>query len=104
MWNSLSHTNVLTFLGIWHDTEDSDTPCFVSPFLKYGHALDYLKAYPNTKRIVIVSQTSADEEPSRSDYWHTMFNQLRGIASGLAYLHSRDPDPIIHGDLKPVSA
>ncbi|KIM69964.1 hypothetical protein SCLCIDRAFT_494998 [Scleroderma citrinum Foug A] len=71
---SLQHENILPILGIV--TEFSGIS-MVTPWRERGNANDY------------VQDVNVDPRPL-----------LRGIANGLSYLHSHNPGPIVHGNLK----
>ncbi|KAJ7198362.1 kinase-like domain-containing protein [Mycena pura] len=73
VWARLKHRNVLPFIGVCDDI--APWPVLISPFYKFGHVQTYLRKHPSTNRQ----------------------NLVRGVASGLQYLHAHD---IIHGDLK----
>ncbi|KAJ7500331.1 kinase-like domain-containing protein [Mycena galericulata] len=73
VWGRLKHKNVLPFIGVCKDI--APWPVLISPFYKLGHVGTYLRKHPSANRGVLV----------------------RGVASGLRYLHTHD---IIHGDLK----
>jgi serine/threonine protein kinase len=73
LWRSLSHPNVLPFLGLCCDLERP--LAMVSPWMSQGNIVECLRISPNTNRIKLLSE----------------------IAIGLAYLHSV---PVVHGDLK----
>lgn len=48
-----SSKNILGFLGIWYD--DKGCPCFVSPYLEFGHVMEYLEKHPGVDKMAIVS-------------------------------------------------
>ncbi|KAJ7759445.1 kinase-like domain-containing protein [Mycena maculata] len=73
VWCRLKHKNVLPFIGVCEDI--APWPVLISPFYKLGHVGTYLRKNPSTNREELV----------------------RGVASGLQYLHAHD---VIHGDLK----
>ncbi|KAJ6588967.1 kinase-like domain-containing protein, partial [Mycena capillaripes] len=73
VWARLKHRNVLPFIGVCDDL--APWPVLISPFYKFGHVQTYLRKHPSTNRQ----------------------NLVRGVASGLQYLHAHD---IVHGDLK----
>ncbi|KAJ7157580.1 kinase-like domain-containing protein [Mycena crocata] len=73
IWSQLKHKNVLSFIGLCDDI--APWPVLISPFYKLGHVGTYLGKNPSANRQDLV----------------------RGVASGLQYLHLRD---IVHGDLK----
>ncbi|TFK53118.1 kinase-like protein [Heliocybe sulcata] len=81
IWRQLSHSNILPVLGIW-DRSDG-LPCIVSPWRAEGNLIEFLKS-------------PAAEECDTLDV-------LIDIAETLRYLHQLNP-PLIHGDLKGVSA
>ncbi|TFY60519.1 hypothetical protein EVJ58_g5101 [Rhodofomes roseus] len=77
IWKSLSHPNVLELLGA--SSTSSEPPWFfVSPYMKNGSLVSYLKGLP--------SLDSVD-----------LLKMIHQIAKGMAYLHSKD---VLHGDLK----
>jgi serine/threonine protein kinase len=73
VWHSLSHANILPFLGVCSDLGPSTA--MVSPLCDNGAVLQYLGINPQANRLKIII----------------------GVARGLKYLHSRD---VVHGDLK----
>ncbi|KAF9062118.1 kinase-like protein [Rhodocollybia butyracea] len=78
VWRQLKHPNVLPLLGVSTDVFlPSESFCLISPWMSNGDIVAYLKKKPD----------------------HSVFLALSEIASGLYYLHSRDP-PIIHGDIR----
>ncbi|RPD53297.1 hypothetical protein L227DRAFT_617134 [Lentinus tigrinus ALCF2SS1-6] len=77
IWKTLQHPNVLELLGA--SSASSDPPWFfVSPHLKNGSLVTYLKSLP--------SLDSVD-----------LLKMIHEIAKGMAYLHSKG---VLHGDLK----
>jgi len=72
VWSTLSHPNVLPFLGLYNGPEHSVG--MISPLMERGNIMDHLRRFPSTDRSLLI----------------------RDIASGLAYLHSKG---IVHGDL-----
>ncbi|KAJ6486663.1 kinase-like domain-containing protein, partial [Mycena sanguinolenta] len=74
VWKDLHHPNILPFLGIDRDSFSSSL-CMVSPWMKHGTVLNYLKThgFANVNKL------------------------LYQIAQGLEYLHLHD---IVHGDLR----
>ena len=73
----MQHPNVLELLGA--SSASSDPPWFfVSPYLKNGTLVTYLKSLP--------SLDSVD-----------LLKMIHEIAKGMAYLHSKG---VLHGDLK----
>lgn len=75
----LSHPNIAQFLGIAFKQEIR--PCIVIKWYKNGITPKYLEINPDADRLALI----------------------KDIANGLAYLHTLDPQPIVHGDLKGVS-
>ncbi|KAF8283289.1 kinase-like protein [Clavulina sp. PMI_390] len=78
--SQLCHSNILQFLGVYHDTPDSP-PIVILPFCDGGSLHDLL----NNGLIMEVNKFT----------WIVI-----GITRGVTYLHSQNP-PIIHGDLHP---
>ncbi|KAJ7701877.1 kinase-like domain-containing protein [Mycena rosella] len=74
VWQRLRHKYLLPLIGIDRQTFPPSL-CMVSPWMKYGHILKYLK------------------EHGRED----VDKLLAQVAEGLCYLHSMD---IVHGDLR----
>lgn len=95
VWSRLQHPHILQVIGINHNSLQQ--PGIVSPYMKNGNALDYVKLHPtaNVVEMVLFSDTPLKEALSN-------FMQIRQISSGLAYLHASEP-PILHGDLRSVS-
>ncbi|KIM60688.1 hypothetical protein SCLCIDRAFT_1216597 [Scleroderma citrinum Foug A] len=75
IWSKLHNDNILPVLGF--TTKFDQTISIVSPWMERGNAHDY------------VQDVDVDPRPL-----------LVGIATGLQYLHSYEPHPIYHGDLK----
>ncbi|KAF9503926.1 hypothetical protein BS47DRAFT_1309066, partial [Hydnum rufescens UP504] len=74
VWKSLNHPNIVPLLGL---VSGKLGPGLVSPWYSHGNVLQYTRRVPNVRREALCED----------------------VASGLRYLHERDP-PIIHGDLK----
>ncbi|KAJ6476231.1 kinase-like protein, partial [Mycena sanguinolenta] len=74
VWKDLCHPHILPFLGIDRDSFPTFL-CMVSPFMKHGTVLNYLKTH---------GHANVDK-------------LLYEIAQGLEYLHSHR---IVHGDLR----
>ncbi|KIO25926.1 hypothetical protein M407DRAFT_50721, partial [Tulasnella calospora MUT 4182] len=73
-WYELDHPNITPFIGY---TFDGRSARMLSKWQEGGNVREYMQRYPaNGLRIA------------------------HQVASGLAYLHSRNP-PIVHGDIKP---
>ncbi|KAG8926262.1 hypothetical protein FRC00_003063 [Tulasnella sp. 408] len=81
VWAKVKHSNVLELVG-YYLSAHYDCAQLVSPYMENGNITEYIK------------RTQADIE--------TRLGFVRGITSGMEYLHSRDP-PICHGDLKPAN-
>ncbi|KAJ7581956.1 kinase-like domain-containing protein, partial [Mycena floridula] len=82
-WHTLSHENVLSFLGICRDIGPS--PALILPFCQEGTVMKYLQR--NSKTPVEKLDVVCVNSP----------RSITAIASGLEYLHSKD---VVHGDLK----
>jgi serine/threonine protein kinase len=97
LWKELDHPNILPFLGV--DTQlKQPSYCLISPWMKNGNALSYLKAHPSADRLLLVrSLQISDACPI-----FTSRGQIKDVVSGLKFLHYREP-PIVHGDIKCVS-
>jgi len=74
VWGNIEHANIIPFLGISFDFHGR-MPCLVSPFLRNGNIVDYLKKHPHASRLTFIHQT----------------------AEALLYLHNQG---IVHGDIK----
>ncbi|KAG8900248.1 hypothetical protein FRB99_006179 [Tulasnella sp. 403] len=72
VWQSLSHSNILPFLGPYIE---NDQLYLVSPWADNGFILEYLKAYPDADRRRLIGET----------------------ANALQYIHGRG---FVHGDIK----
>ncbi|KDQ13368.1 hypothetical protein BOTBODRAFT_33689 [Botryobasidium botryosum FD-172 SS1] len=74
VWQELRHPNILPFLGL---AKIDSINYMVSPFMKNGNVLDYLRKSPDIDRLKLIAQ----------------------IASGIRYLHNHAP-LVIHGDIR----
>ncbi|KIY67806.1 kinase-like protein [Cylindrobasidium torrendii FP15055 ss-10] len=74
-WRRLQHENLLPFLGISNYDGFSPTLCSVSPWMKNGDVLKFLRENPDYDRLGFV----------------------RDAAEGVKYLHSQN---MIHGDIR----
>ncbi|KAG6330270.1 hypothetical protein ID866_8821 [Astraeus odoratus] len=77
-WSKLKHKNVHPLRGI--TTRIDFSVSIVSEWMKNGNAYDYVQNIEIDPRILI-----------------------RGIASGLQYLHNRKEGMVVHGDMKGVN-
>ncbi|KZT57531.1 kinase-like protein [Calocera cornea HHB12733] len=75
----LKHPNILLSLGIARLIVVTSQPyCLISPWMDNGNVVRYLRANPNANR----------------------YNILCGVANGLQFLHTMQPFPVVHGDIK----
>ncbi|KIK68732.1 hypothetical protein GYMLUDRAFT_153912, partial [Collybiopsis luxurians FD-317 M1] len=79
VWRQLHHPNILPLLGV-NTQLFSPSFCLVSPWMENRDIITYLKQNPG----------------------HNLLSVLYEVASGMRYLHSRDP-PFVHGDIRGVS-
>ncbi|KAI6161241.1 kinase-like domain-containing protein [Pisolithus thermaeus] len=75
LWSKLRHKNVVPILGI--STKLGSPLSIISEWMPLGNAHTYVRNTQNDPRPLV-----------------------KGIASGLHYLHSHELGPIVHGDLK----
>ena len=88
MWKYMIHPNVLPLLGI------TTAPFqFVSDWMSGGDLPRYIKRYPDTDRLRLVSIPYLVCIP------RLLCFQMCEAAKGLSYLHSCN---VVHGDLKGV--
>ncbi|KAG8905009.1 hypothetical protein FRB99_000882 [Tulasnella sp. 403] len=73
VWMMLQHSNVVPLIGFTFDPDF----CLISPWYSNGNIRDYIQKYPGCDRLKLIHE----------------------VATGLAYLHSREP-AIVHGDIK----
>ncbi|TDL23524.1 kinase-like protein [Rickenella mellea] len=76
IWRQLYHRNILPFYGCSADLF-SPNYALVSPLMTSGNLMEYLRKHPTLDRLAMI----------------------RGVASGLRYLHELRPQ-VVHGDLK----
>ncbi|KAL0060222.1 MAP kinase kinase kinase [Marasmius tenuissimus] len=76
LWTQLRHPNLLPLLGVNTDLF-SQRLCLVSPWMKHGDIISFLKKNHSHERVRVLYE----------------------IVSGMQYLHSLSP-PIAHGDIK----
>ncbi|KAF7299457.1 Kinase-like protein [Mycena indigotica] len=78
VWQRLRHPFVVPLIGI--DTESFPTSlCLVSPWMRHGTVINYLKTFHGASRRVVIDRL------------------IREIAQGLAFLHDQN---VVHGDLR----
>ncbi|KAG5351161.1 hypothetical protein C0989_007706 [Termitomyces sp. Mn162] len=74
-WAQICHENVLPFYGIFSLNDGYGRFGIVSPYLKNGNVVDFLKRHPDADRPFLIY----------------------GVASGMAHLHDHG---LVHGDIK----
>ncbi|KAF9065004.1 kinase-like domain-containing protein, partial [Rhodocollybia butyracea] len=77
-WYKLDHPNLVPLLGVTTAVEFGDFPSMVSSWMMNGLLTEYLKSKQQFDRMELI----------------------KGIAEGVAYLHSNN---VIHGDLRASS-
>ncbi|KAF5356842.1 hypothetical protein D9756_006802 [Leucocoprinus leucothites] len=75
LWGQLHHPNIVPFYGIYYLNNARRQVCLVSPWMRHGNLVEYLKNNPSSPRIPFVYDVTA----------------------GLNYMHSRG---LVHSDLK----
>ncbi|KXN84925.1 hypothetical protein AN958_11908 [Leucoagaricus sp. SymC.cos] len=78
LWGQMNHRNIVPFYGIYYLNEAQRQLCLVSPWMRNGDLVQYLKNNPSISRISFIYDVTA----------------------GLEYLHSRS---LVHSDLKGVN-
>ncbi|KAF5386369.1 hypothetical protein D9757_006625 [Collybiopsis confluens] len=76
LWRQLKHHNILPLLGV-NTALFRHSFCLVSPWMKNGNIISYLKENPGLDLSLVLYE----------------------IAAGMQYLHSRDV-PFVHGDIR----
>ncbi|TDL22512.1 kinase-like protein [Rickenella mellea] len=95
LWQSFDHKNVLPFFGICEE-EFRPLLAMVSPWMENGDLVSYLEGNDDADRWNIVSILVLSR---RTLTRVRMRKKIRGVASGLHYLHHLKP-LIVHGDLR----
>ncbi|KXN87457.1 Protein sevenless [Leucoagaricus sp. SymC.cos] len=75
LWAKLHHPYIVPFYGIIFERE---FPGLVMPYYKNGDLTEFLRKYPQTDILDLITQ----------------------VAAGLEYLHTMRPNPVVHGDIK----
>jgi hypothetical protein len=57
VWKELEHPNILPFLGV-DMTLRYPSCCLISPWMKNGNVLEFIKAHPTTDRLALVRRQS----------------------------------------------
>lgn len=60
IWHTLSHQNILSFLGISRDVGPS--PALISPLYENGEAITFVNNHPEANRLHLVSQIRTLDE------------------------------------------
>ncbi|KAJ3562444.1 hypothetical protein NP233_g9567 [Leucocoprinus birnbaumii] len=80
LWAYLQHENILPFYGAYYLSESRRRICLVSPWMRRGNIVDYMKRHalaPHSRALLI--------------------HEVCDVVAGLRYLHLQD---MIHGDIK----
>ncbi|KAG8877721.1 hypothetical protein FRB98_006564 [Tulasnella sp. 332] len=91
-WSQLCHLNILPFYGLM---DIQNEMYLVSPWARYGDLSKFISA---RIRYLGLPEDEKSQDTNRSVYGE--YNESKiiyGIASGIAYLHSRE---VVHGDVK----
>jgi serine/threonine protein kinase len=100
VWRQLQHENVLPFIGINTTLFPSyRLPVLISPWMYYGSLREYTNLPTYDVNRSIYPLVSFLKSKCSLKLIRICVVQLRGMAQGIAYLHSLD---ITHGDLKHV--
>ncbi|KIL54736.1 hypothetical protein M378DRAFT_174103 [Amanita muscaria Koide BX008] len=81
VWSKIDHKNILSLLGIAYIKPDTNIPAFISAWMENGNAKQFRLRNPSFPPL----------------------RMLHDIIQGLHYLHTFEPDPIVHGDIKAVN-
>lgn len=95
VWRLLKHDNVLPFYGVCLN-EFAPLRALVSPWMPIGDLRKYLQENSSAGRRQLASHLLSLCYPKLIGL------QLKGISSGLQYLHAFEPK-VIHGDVRAVS-
>ena len=93
-WQRCDHVNIVPFLGLLR--REGNIPSLVIPYYENTDVMRYLRQNPTADRLMLVS----DDMMCSLSFQLTFKCQIRGLASGIVYLHELE---IIHGDIKGVS-
>lgn len=98
LWRQLCHPNVLPFHGVYYLDDLHTRVCLISPWMKNGNIVQFLKNAPDSDHVLLVNENLC----ALLEMIFTIVRQAFDIARGLEYLHTMQPK-IVHGDLKGVS-
>lgn len=59
LWSAAQHPNITPFLGVSFDFHRRGTPCLVSPFLKEGNIINYIKKHPGANKLALVRRVKS---------------------------------------------
>jgi hypothetical protein len=93
IWLSLSHDHICQFTAI--NCAKGSIPTIEAPFYKEGNILNFNKRNPNADKL----QQVCHAHHSCASHAHISVYQVRDVAAGLTYLHSKN---IPHGNICPV--
>jgi len=55
LWRQLSHPNILPFYEVYHLDEQTPRLCLAAPWIENGNVVEFLKGYPDTYCVHLVS-------------------------------------------------
>lgn len=94
LWSTLSHPNIMRFVGVYGDMEGGQFAT-VSEWMLHGNIVEYIKK-AHVNRLELVRDFTP---PAIFSTNNKVCQQLRGAAQGLKYLHGAN---LAHGNLKGV--